>query len=375
MSRPRRLGVTAALVDGEMFAGDVSLADGSIESVGLPVGEGAKGVAVAGFVDLQVNGFAGVQFIEADSHEMSRAARALGRVGVVFASPTLYSSTVDRYSAALGELAALLDAEPDCGLTGAHLEGPFLSPRWAGAHDPRTFLEPSPGVLATLCEAGPVATVTVAPELRGVSEVVVEATKRGLAVAVGHTDASSGQCREAAARGASMLTHCWNAHRRFTSRDPGPAGWALTDGTVTVGLVADGVHVAPEVLAITFATAAGRVALTTDAIAPAGTGAARWVPPDSADGTVVHVSGGAARLADGTLAGSVATPSDMLRVLLGAGVAFEDAVGALHRPQAVALGMGEWSVRPGDPAHVVVLDDDCSVLGVWRAGADLFGPG
>ena len=102
MSRPRRLGVTAALVDGEMLAGDVSLADGSIESVGLPVGDAARGVAVAGFVDLQVNGFAGVQFIDADSHEMSRAARALGRVGVVFASPTLYSSTVDRYSRASG---------------------------------------------------------------------------------------------------------------------------------------------------------------------------------------------------------------------------------------------------------------------------------
>ncbi len=358
-----------------MVAGDVSIADGVVESVGLPVGQGVRGVAVPGFVDLQVNGFAGVQFIEADSHQMASAATALGRAGIVFASPTLYSSTVDRYSAALDELAALLDAEPDCGLTGAHIEGPFLSRRWSGAHDPRTFLEPLPGVLAALCDAGPVATVTIAPELPGAPEVLAEASGLGLTVAVGHSDATAAQCREAARMGARMLTHCWNAHRRFTPRDPGPAGWALADPAATVGLIADGIHVAPEVLAVTFAAAGDRVALTTDAIAPAGTDIVEWQPPGTAGGSVIHLAGGAARLADGTLAGSVATPSDMLRVLLGAGVAFEEAVGALHRPQAAALGMGEWSVRPGDPAHVVVLDDDCSVLGAWRAGADLFGSG
>ena len=141
-----------------------------------------------------------------------------------------------------------------------------------------------------------------------------------------------------------------------------------------MGLIADGVHVAPETLALTFAAAAGRVALTTDAIAPAGTGATRWGDDAGSSGLAgeVTIGEGVARLADGTLAGSVATPSLMLRVLESAGVPFPLAVEALSAPQAWAMGLGEWHVRPGDPANVTVLDDDHEVLATWREGDRVF---
>ncbi|MGI9578937.1 MAG: N-acetylglucosamine-6-phosphate deacetylase [Microthrixaceae bacterium] len=357
MSASRRLGVSEALVAGEVVSGDVSLSGGVIEAVGLPAGSTAAGIAVPAFVDWQVNGFGGVQFIEADASAMAEASAALGRAGIAYASPALHSAPLEKYESALGELHELLGSDPRCGLLGAHLEGPFLSTAFAGAHDPAYLLDPDVATLSRLCAAGPVAMITTAPELPGAAELMAAAHLRGILVAVGHTDADAVRCRDAAEHGARVLTHCWNAHRRFTARDPGPAGWALTDTAVTVGLIADGTHVAPETLALTFAAAAGRVALTTDAVAAAGTAA--------------PLEGGAPRLADGTLAGSVATPSHMLRVLDSAGVALAEAVAALHRPQAAAFGLGGWFVRPGDPANVVVLDDDFDVRSALRNGVSL----
>jgi len=209
-----------------------------------------------------------------------------------------------------------------------------------------------------------VAMMTVAPELPGVMALVPRLVAAGVVVSLGHTGATAEECRAAAGAGASAITHCWNAHRRFAPRDPGPAVWALTDSSVTVGLIADGIHVAPETLTLTFAAARGRIAVTTDAIAPAGTDATEW----DAYGNAVTIAGGAARLADGTLAGSVATPAHMLRVLEAAGVPFADAVHALSAPQARALGLGDFRLRPGDAAHVTVLADDRSVLQAWRVG-------
>jgi len=285
----------------------------------------------------------------------------------VFAAPTFLSTDLAGYRRSLAELGGILAADPTCGLTAAHLEGPFLSRAFAGAHDPSTFVAADPGLMRSLLDAGPVAMVTLAPELDGSADVIAALVERGVTVSIGHSDADAAAARFAQRCGATAITHCWNGHRRFAPRDPGPAGWALDTPGVTVGLVADGVHVAPEVVALTFAVAPRRVAVTTDAIAPAGTDLEHW----NGGGFHVEVAEGAARLADGTLAGSVATPTRMLRELERAGVDFADAVHAMSAPQAQALGLGQWAVRPGDPAHVTVLADDHEVLATWRNGVRL----
>lgn len=363
-----RLGVASALVEGEVVPGDVKVESGRVRAVGLG-GGGGRGMAVPGFVDWQVNGFGGVHFSEAQPQDHRRAAESLAAAGIVYAAPTLLGLDPADYLQALGVLAEVRGADPACCFTGAHLEGPFLSERWRGAHAPGCFLDGDPGVLEQLLGTGQVAMMTVAPERRGVEELLPALCRAGVLVSLGHTDATSAQCRRAEQAGARALTHCWNAHRRFAPRDPGPAGWALTSPGVSVGLIADGVHVAPETLVLTFAAAPGRVALTTDAIAPAGTDATEWSADGLGDvGGAVRVTGGAARLADGTLAGSVATPTVMLRVLEEAGVPFPAAIEALSAPQAWALGLGEWRMRPGDPANVVVLDENRSVLQTWREG-------
>lgn len=361
---PRRLGVEAAVVGGVVVPGDVTVCDGEIRAVARPVSGSARGIAVAGFVDWQVNGFGGVQFGSADQQGFTRAATALSAAGIAWAAPVLLNTSLEGYLSGLGELGEFRRAAPGGGLLGAHLEGPNLSPRWCGAHDPLNFAPGEPDLVRRLVDAGPVSLVTLAPEVHGVMEMVPAWCGAGVTVSIGHSDADAATCAAARRAGASAITHCWNAHRRFAPRDPGPAGWALSDPGVTVGLIADGVHVAPEVLAMTFAAARGRVAVTTDAIAPAGT---PWAREGGSAGGIT-VSGGEARLDDGTLAGSVATPSDMLGVLLAAGVAFPEAVESLSVPQSSALGLPSNRLRPGDRADVTVLGESHEILQLWRTG-------
>jgi N-acetylglucosamine-6-phosphate deacetylase len=364
----RRLGVARALVDGELVDGDVEVGDdGRIAAVGLR-GTSGSGTAVPGFVDLQVNGVGGVDLRAADPDGYAVAARVLAAHGAVAVQPTFFSLGLDGYRSALGVLAEVRAADPSpagCRFLPAHLEGPFLSPGRVGAHLAATFLPPDPDVLDGLLDAGPVGMVTLAPELPGALDAVGRAVAAGVVVSVGHTEATAAQVRAAADAGARHLTHCWNAHRRFAPRDPGPAGAALADPRLTVGLIADLVHVAPETVALTAAAARGRLAATTDAIAPAGTGADLWQDGRAA----VHVDGGAARLADGTLAGGVATPDVLLRNLLRCGLDVAEAVDACGGAQRRLLGREPVHLRPGDPADVAVLDDS------WRPVRTLVGGG
>jgi len=343
-----RLGVSAALVEGEWVPGDVSVVEGRVDLVGLPPAAGRR-VAASGFVDRQLNGFAGVDFKAADPGGYAVAGEALLAHGVTRYLPTFYSATVDEYVAALRALHEVHRAPPHGARPGgAHLEGPFLDPTWAGAHDRRRLLEPDPVIADRLLDAGPVELVTLAPELPGGLDLVRRLVARGVRVSIGHSDATAEQCHEAFDAGASMLTHCFNAHRRFAGRDPGPTGAALTDPRVEVGLIADGIHVADDALRLVAAAAPTRMVLVTDAIAPAGTGAATW----GMGRATVTISEGAARLADGTLAGSVATMDGCVRHMIGLGVPAE----------VVLRAAGGDRLRPGGPADLVVLDDAWQVV-------------
>jgi N-acetylglucosamine-6-phosphate deacetylase len=361
-----RLGVGAALVAGELVPGDVEIADDRVAAVGLSVRPGAEGVAVPGFVDLQVNGFGGVEFRHAAAEDYATAAAALAAHGAVAVQPTFFSSTPDEYVAALDVLAGVRSGPlpSGCRFLPAHLEGPFLSPAWVGAHRPADLRAPDPALLERLLDSGPVGMVTLAPELPGALELVGALVRRGVVASIGHSDATAAQTRVAVDAGVRHLTHCWNAQRRFSPRDPGPVGVALTDRRCTVGLIPDLVHTAVETVIVTFAAAVGRVAVTTDAIPPAGAGLTAWTE----HGRRVTVTDGAARLDDGTLAGSVATPEVLLGNLVDLGVSLAVAVDALGGVQRRLLSLPEVALRPGDPADITVLDDDHRVRRTVVAG-------
>lgn len=345
-----RLGVAAALVAGRWVRGDVEVEHGTVRGVGLSPAVGTR-VVVSGFVEHQINGFAGVDFGRADDEDYHRVAEALPATGVTAFRPTLYSLPFDDYHAAL-EVIARVRSRPPVGarILGAHLEGPFLAPAWLGAHDATTFLAPDVALVAALVAAGPVGLVTLAPELPGALEVISWLVSQGVVVSVGHTDATAEECRAAFDAGATMITHCYNAHRRFAPRDPGPLAAALNDERVAVGLIADGIHVADEALRLVARAAPQRMVLVTDAIAAAGCDPAAW----NGRGSAVTVVDGAARLADGTLAGSVATMDRCVRKMISLGVPSE----------VVLAAAGGDRLRPGRAVDLVVLDDAWRVVEV-----------
>src|SRR4051812_34053854 len=215
-----RLGVGAAVVDGALVPGDVEVADGQIAAVGLASANG-NGIASPGFVDLQVNGFAGVDFFSADTDGYRRAGRALLECGVTAYQPTFITSPEEELVEALAEV-PVNGSIPH--VLGAHLEGPFISAARLGTHPAEARRDPDLALLKRLLAAGHVSHITLAPELPGALELVDVLHRRGVTVSCGHSDATAAEARQAFARGATTVTHIFNAMRPFAAREPGLAG-------------------------------------------------------------------------------------------------------------------------------------------------------
>jgi len=359
-----RLGVEAALVRGELVAGDVEVEDGRIVAVGLAGGPRGR-VAVPGFVDLQVNGYGGVDFLSASSEDFRRAGEALLLAGVTAYQPTLITSAEP---ATIEALRAVPEYVAGPRVLGVHLEGPFLSPERPGAHPPEHLRAPDVALLDRLLAAGEVTEMTLAPELPGAEALIDRLRDRGVVVSAGHTNATAEEANRGFDLGITGLTHVFNAMRPFRSRDPGVAGAALTRPDVVVKMIVDGYHLADETVRLVWACACGRVALITDAMAGAGAGGGTFRLGD----VEVEVGEGAAPMrGDGTLAGTVLTMIDAVRNLHALGVPFEQAVGAATEVPARFLGRDDVGfLEPGGPADVVVLDDRLEIQTVLCAGAD-----
>jgi N-acetylglucosamine-6-phosphate deacetylase len=338
------LGVAHALVGRELVPGDVEIGNGKIVAVGLSTGA-RSGIAAPGFVDVHIHGFAGVDFATADADGYRRAREALLGTGVTSFHPSFITAAEEELTAALREV------PPDLG---AHLEGPFIAPERLGMHPADARRDPDRELLERLFAAGRVVHMTLAPERPGGLDLVDALRARGVTAAVGHTNATAAEAYAAFDRGATHVTHLFNAMRPFTHRDPGIAGAALTRDDVTVELILDGHHLSDEAVRLALRSAPWRIALVTDALAAAGMGDGDWrMGPQP-----VFVREGVARLADGTLAGSVLTIPRALRELVRVGASVEQALHAASRR----------SLEPGAPADVVVLDDALEVRDVYLRG-------
>jgi N-acetylglucosamine-6-phosphate deacetylase len=359
-----KLGVAAAVIGDTLVRGDVEVADGRMVRYGIGRSNG-RGTAVPGFVDLQVNGFAGVDFLRADADGYRRAGEALLESGVTSYLPTLVSAPEAALVAALREVPGD-SAGPR--VLGVHVEGPFLAPGRLGVHLAEARRDPDPALLERLLAAGPVRLLTLAPELPGAGELIDLLVARGVAVSLGHTDATADEAHAAFDRGARSVTHLFNAMRPFSHRDPGVVGAALARADVTVQIILDGFHLAAETAAFVWRAAAGRVALVTDAVAGAGVGDGSYTL-----GTVaVDVADGAARGPNGELAGSVLTMIDAVRNLVALGAPLAEAVLAATTVPATLLGeKAVGRLDAGLPADVVVLDDNLEIEKVLVGGRAL----
>lgn len=359
-----KLGVEAAVVGRELVRGDLEVADGRVVRYGIRRGNG-RGIAAPGFVDLQVNGFGGVDFAGADAAGYERAGEALLESGVTAYLPTMITAPEAALIAALGEIPSTSRGPR---ILGAHVEGPFLSAERMGTHTLASRREPDLALLSRLLDAGPVRLMTLAPELPGALDLVDVLHARGVTVSLGHTDATAAEAEAAFERGVRTVTHLFNAMRPFGHRDPGVAGAALAREDVIVQLILDGHHVADETAAIVWRSAAGRVALVTDAIAGAGRGDGRYRLGD----VDVEVRNGRVQRADDVLAGSVLTLLDAVRNLHALGAPLAEALAAASVVPATVIGEREVGrLRPGGRADVVVLDDNLELVRVLVGGEAL----
>ena len=362
-----RLGVEAALVDGALVAGDVEVADGAIAAVGLR--GGGRGIAAPGFVDLQVNGFAGVDFMCADRDAYAHAGEAMLATGTTAYQPTFITAAEEDIIAALRQLRPGRSSGGPC-VIGAHLEGPFISPLRLGVHPAAWQRSPDRALLLRLLDAGDVSQVTLAPELPGALELIDLLVSRGVVVSAGHSDADAADAHLAFDRGVRTVTHLFNAMRPPAPRDPGLGLVALARPDVAVQLIADGRHVAADALLVAWRAARGRLALVTDA------SAATAMPDGEFElaGRRIVSSGGEARGPEGQLAGGVLTMLDAVRNLHALGIPLEEALGAASAvPARIAARPDLGRLAPGSPADVVVLDDNLEIVRVLVGGRDQAG--
>jgi len=355
-----RLGVEAALLAGRLVPGDVAVDGGRITAVGL--GGAGRGIAAPGFVDLQVNGFAGVDFLSADAAGYDAAGEALLETGVTGYLPTFITSGEDELTAALG---AIPVRGRGARVLGAHLEGPFISAHRLGTHPRDRRRDPDPILLELLLAAGPVRLVTLAPELPGALELVDILLGHGVVVSLGHSNATAEEANAAFDRGVRTVTHVFNAMRPMTHRDPGIVGAALLRPDVVVQAIVDGIHLDPDIVRLIWKAAAGRVALVTDAVAAAGQGDGAY----RLGAVDIGVLNGVVRRSDGVLAGSALTMIEAVRNLVETGVAVERALEAASSVPAGVLGLDDAGrIEVGGRADIVVLDDTLEIQRVIVGG-------
>lgn len=340
----------------------MSVPEGDVPADG---GEQEHFVRLPGFVDLQVNGGFGHDFTS-DPASIWTVGALLPRTGVTAFVPTVITSAPE---AALTALDVLREGPP-AGWTGArplglHLEGPMISSRKRGTHPPEFICSPTPALVGRLVAAGPPLMVTIAPELEGAEEAISRFTEAGTVVSLGHSEATADEASSAVDWGATHATHLFNAMSGLDHRRPGLAAAVLTDARLTTGLIADGVHVAPEMLRLVFQMKGPEaIALVTDAIAGMGAeGGTHRI------GSVqVTVDGLAVRNREGALAGSTATMDHVIRTMIDAtGCSLAEAsLMASTTPLRVigrAVGGDDW----------VTLDADLQVIATRVGGRLLYG--
>ena len=365
--------------DEELAGATVVIRDGRIEAVGagLAPPAGAQtfnlgGLTLApGFIDIHVHGGGGFSLITEDPDEIRSYARWVVSHGVTGFLATLVGAPLPQMKRWLAAaVAAGEGVEGGARPLGVHLEGPFVNPVRRGALPAEGLRPPDVAEFVSLAEAaqGRLKVTTLAPELPGAADLIAAARERGVAVSMGHTDATYEQALEAIEWGVRQATHCFNGMRPFHHRDPGCLGAILSSPMLSAELIADGVHVHPGAMALLLAAKGPqRTILVTDGIAAAGLADGAY----SLAGEAIQVRDGVASLPDGTLAGSVVTMDQAVRNIVRLGLApLAQAVRMASSNPAAALGLGQrlGRVAPGFAADLVALDESLQVAMTFVGG-------
>ena len=356
---------------------EISSRDSQASPANATVVDFGDATLAPGFLDIHMHGGAGLDVMRASAADLPRLGRFLTSHGVIGYFATTVAAPLDATCAALERLADAVEkksggTDVEARPLGIHLEGPFLSHKRRGVHPPEYLLEPTVPIFEKLWQAarGQVRMLTIAPEIPGAMEVIAEAARRNVCVSIGHSDAELLAARQAVKAGARHATHTFNAMRPLDHRSPGIIGEVLSDDTMTADIIADGIHVSPEVVKL-FLQAKGpeRAVLITDAISATGMPDGRY----QLGPIQVEVKNGKCTAGD-SLAGSVLTMDRAVRnVTHFSHWTLREAVRAatLNPAQAVGLSTEYGKLAPGAEANFVVLSPRGDVLKTIVGGRGL----
>jgi N-acetylglucosamine-6-phosphate deacetylase len=330
--------------------------------------EAVAGVVVPGFIDTHVHGGDGADFMDASEDANERITAFHARHGTTAMAATTLSAARGDLKSSVDAIVRSLHQSSGAEIVAIHLEGPYINAERAGAQD-RTSIRTADihELAALLAEAPRLAwLVTVAPEVDGI-RALIEHFRDRVTFSIGHTKATYADAVAAVDWGAKHFTHLFNAMTPLQHREPGVVGAAMISEETTVELIADGIHVHPAVMRIAGRMMPNRVALVTDAIRACGMqdGTYRLYEYD------VTVAEGAARLADGTLAGSMLTMARAVQNMVElAGLPLEAVLPFATEIPAKILGVAhrKGKIESGYDADLVVLDERLEVERVLVRG-------
>lgn len=317
-----------------------------------------------GFIDIHIHGAIGVDTMGASASDLQRVSEFLATEGVTAWMPTLVPAREEEYERSVSEIETLMIRQnqspaPGARAVGVHYEGPFVNTAQCGAlHSQyfKSYAEPSDLDFLKLPARKSVKMTTLAPEIDGGVSLIKELSSRGWVVSIGHTRATVETLDEAFAAGARHMTHFMNAMPPLHHRSPGPVGWGLSRDDISCDVIADGIHLDPLMLRLLLKTkGADRLSLISDAIAAAGKGDGEY----QIWGETIAVKNGRTSNAQGSIAGSVISMLDAVRMMRSVGASEVEVASMASTNPARVLGIDRdrGSIESGKRADLVALDE------------------
>lgn len=316
-------------------------------------------IIIPGLIDLHLHGGGGHDIMEMSHEGMDEIALTHARHGTTSYLATVITSTMDRMTAVMSWLGKYTSGDSEAEMLGIHLEGPYLNSRQKGAHQEEFLKMPWPEEIEKLIEAtsGKTKIVTIAPELPGGLEVVSYLKEKGIIVSVGHSDATYIEMKAAIRQGLSHASHLFNSMRGMHQREPGVVGSVMNNQDITAEIIADGVHVHPEMLRFLLQIKdKSKIVLITDATAASGQGDGLYRLGDQR----IKVSKGVARLEDGTLAGSTLTmikAMENMEKLVGLNFKEALAMATINPARVIKIDDRKGSLEVGKDADMVIINN------------------
>ncbi len=312
-------------------------------------------VVLPGFVDIHIHGCNMADATDGNADSAAKMSKWLAQNGITSFCPTTMTLPVDMLKKCFGYIADTMGNEEGAYIHGINMEGPFIAPEKKGAQDAAYILKPNADVFNELNGICPIKLVDIAPEQDGAEEFIAYA-KNICTVSAAHTTANYEQGKKAIDSGITHATHLYNAMNGLTSREAGMVGAVLDSDNVTAELICDGIHICPATLRITFkALGENKTVVVSDAMMAAGLDEGEYTL-----GGQRVIKTDAARLVDGTLAGSATNLFEEFHNLLSFGIPLKQAIKSVTINPAKAIGADKitGSIEVGKNADLLILSED-----------------